>query len=161
MTLRKIGSAALQWFFLYATWLLLSGRFEVKYLMIGAFSAGLVTFLTADLLRFDKDLTKKKKASVSYWLISGRRFLLYVIWLIFSIIQANLQVAYLVLDPKMPIQSSLLRFKTRLRSGVGYMILANSSRRFGVRVLVDEFWATQVMPPLPFHRSNLRSLFLA
>lgn len=126
MTLRKIGGAALQWFFLYATWLLLSGRFEVKYLIIGALSAGLVTFLTADLLRFDEDLTKKKKAKVGYWLISGCRFLLYVIWLIFSIIQANLQVAYLVLHPKMPIQPGLLRFKTRLRSGVGHIVLANS-----------------------------------
>lgn len=150
MTFRKVRSVALQCFLLYATWLVLSGRLEAKYLLIGALSAGLVAYLSTDLVRFDQDLTNRKKAGVGYLLTSGGCFFLYVIWLIFNIIKANLQVAYLVLHPRMPIRPGLLRFRTRLRSGVGYMILANSSRRFGVRVLMNEFWATQVMPPLPF-----------
>lgn len=126
MTFHKTSSMALQYLFLCATWLVLSGRLEIKYLVIGALSAGLVTYLTADLHCFGEGLAKEGKASVGRLLNTGRRFLFYVIWLIFSIIQANLQVAYLVLHPKMPIQPGLLRFKTRLRSSVGHIVLANS-----------------------------------
>jgi multicomponent Na+:H+ antiporter subunit E len=35
-------------------------------------------------------------------------------------------VAYIVLHPKLPIEPGLLRFRTRLRSQVGHVILANS-----------------------------------
>jgi len=126
MIFRKTGSVALQCLLLYVTWLVLSGRLEIKYLTIGALSVGLVTFLTADLFHFEEDATKRRRAGVGYLLISVRRILFYVIWLIFNIIKANLQVAYLVLHPRMPIRPRLLRFRTRLRSDAGHIVLANS-----------------------------------
>jgi multicomponent Na+:H+ antiporter subunit E len=126
MIFRKTGSTALQFLLLYATWFVLSGRLEIKYLTIGALAAGLVILLTADLLRFDEGQAKEAKPTVKFWLSSGLRFLSYVVWLIWSIVKANLQVAYLVLHPRMPIRPGLLRFRTRLRSNVGHIVLANS-----------------------------------
>jgi len=58
--------------------------------------------------------------------LPGWRLFLYIVWLIWEIIKANLQVAYLVLHPKMPIEPNLLRFRTRLGSAAGHIILANS-----------------------------------
>lgn len=126
MTARKAGAITLQYLLLYATWLVLSGKFEVKYLMIGALATGLVTFLTMDLLHSKGDLVKGEKTSLRFLLISGWNLFFYILWLLFSIIKANIQVAYLVLHPKMPIQPGLLRFRTRLRTNVGHIILANS-----------------------------------
>ena len=54
------------------------------------------------------------------------RLFSYFIWLVYEIVQANLQVAYLVLHPKLPIDPGLLRFRTRLQSKVGHILLANS-----------------------------------
>ena len=59
------------------------------------------------------------------WRIAWR-FFTYLLWLVYSIIEANLQVAYLVLHPKLPIEPGLLRFTTQLQSEIGHVILANS-----------------------------------
>ena len=48
----RLFSIALQFVVLFAFWLLLSGRYEAKYIIIGAISAALVTFLTNDLFYF-------------------------------------------------------------------------------------------------------------
>ncbi|MGH7830615.1 MAG: Na+/H+ antiporter subunit E, partial [Candidatus Binatia bacterium] len=57
---------------------------------------------------------------------AGWRLLAYFAWLLYSIVESNLQVAYIVLHPQLPIRPGLLRFRTRLRSKVGHLILANS-----------------------------------
>lgn len=126
MIFRKTGIASLQFLLLYATWVLLSGKLEIQHLTIGAVAAGLVTLLTADLLRFDEGQSQAKRPTVGSWLRSGLRFLFYVAWLIWNIVRANLQVAYLVVHPRMPIRPGLLQFRTRLRSAFGHIVLANS-----------------------------------
>jgi multicomponent Na+:H+ antiporter subunit E len=54
------------------------------------------------------------------------RMLFYVPWLVWQIVVASLQVAAVVLNPKMPIDPSILRFKTRLPSTSAKVILGNS-----------------------------------
>ncbi len=126
MTIGRGSRVVLQYLLLYATWIVLSGKFEFKYLMFGVLSSGLVTFMTMDLFHPKEDLGKKEAVGLRFLLVSGWRFSLYIIWLLFNIIKSNLQVAYLVLHPKMPIQPGLLRFKARLRTNLGQIILANS-----------------------------------
>ena len=48
----RLLSIVLQFVLLFAFWLLLSGRYQAKYIIIGAISAALVTFLTNDLFYF-------------------------------------------------------------------------------------------------------------
>jgi multicomponent Na+:H+ antiporter subunit E len=111
---------------LYGFWIVLSGRFEAKYLIIGAVSAFIVTYLTQDLAQ--SDAPKQTRSNVkNYSVVSGvGHFILYLFWLIWNIVRANLQVAYIVLHPKLPIQPGLLRLRTRLRNRTGHIILANS-----------------------------------
>jgi len=104
---KRLISAVLQFIMLFAFWLILSGHYQVKYIVIGALSAGLVTFLSNDLFQLG-------------------RFLLYLPWLFSRIIMANVQVAYLVLHPKMPIDPGLLVFRTRMKKGIAQVTLGNS-----------------------------------
>jgi multicomponent Na+:H+ antiporter subunit E len=53
-------------------------------------------------------------------------FLLYIIVLFWEIIKANFDVAYRVIHPKMPIKPGIVVIKTRLKSDIAKMILANS-----------------------------------
>ena len=123
---KKLASIIIQFAILFAFWLVLSGRYEAKYLSFGVLSAGLVTFLTNDLFyslyyRADKDKAKTWLVLVQLW-----HFLAYLPWLLSRIIIANLQVTYLVLHPRMPIEPVLLQFRTRLRGSLAQVIVANS-----------------------------------
>ena len=126
MTARRLGRMTFQFFLLLAFWLFLSGKFEALYVILGTLSAACVTFLTGDLFRTREAHAREGRVRWRFLLTSGWRFLCYIGWLLFRIIMANFQVAYFVLHPKMPIQPGLLRFKTRLKSDVGHIVLANS-----------------------------------
>lgn len=122
----RLFSIILQFVILFAFWLLLSGRYQAKYIIIGAISAALVTFLTNDL--FYAVLRRGERAGIKTGQILQQiwRFLLYIPWLLIQIILANIQVAYLVLHPRMPIEPGLLLFRTRMRKGIAQVTLANS-----------------------------------
>jgi multicomponent Na+:H+ antiporter subunit E len=126
MTVEKAKKLGLQFAVLFVFWVALSGKFELTYLFFGLASAALVTFVTHDLLEFEETRQKKKGWSLVSLARAGWKLFSYFVWLVYSIVQSNLQVAYLVLHPKLPIKPGLLRFRTRLQSQVGQIILANS-----------------------------------
>ncbi len=111
---------------LYGFWIVLSGRFESKYLIIGALCTLVVTFLTQDLAQSEYSRIAKPARTAFSILSSAWSFLCYSTWLLWSIVQSSLQVAYLVLHPRLPIRPGLLRFRTALKSQTGHIILANS-----------------------------------
>jgi len=53
-------------------------------------------------------------------------FLVYIIVLFWEIIRANFDVAYRVIHPKMPIKPGIVVIKTRLKSNIAKLVLANS-----------------------------------
>ena len=114
---RRLTSVVLQFVILFTFWLILSGHYQAKYIAIGAISAGLVTFLTNDILysmlRYGERGEPKIRSVFLQWLLS-------------RIIMANVQVAYLILHPKMPIDPVLFLFRTRMRKGIAQVTLANS-----------------------------------
>jgi multicomponent Na+:H+ antiporter subunit E len=126
MNLQKTKRLTVQFAVLFAFWLILSGKLEIKYLLFGLASAALVTFVTQDLLQPEESRRHKKASSAVSWLKAGWTLFFYFVWLFYEIVQSNLQVAYLVLHPKLPIKPGLLRFRTRLRSKAGHVLLANS-----------------------------------
>jgi len=50
----------------------------------------------------------------------------YIFYLFISIVKSNFDVARRVIQPKIPINPGIVRVKTKLKSPVGRMILANS-----------------------------------
>ncbi|MDP3063757.1 MAG: Na+/H+ antiporter subunit E [Chloroflexota bacterium] len=109
---------------LFAFWLTLSGRYEARYMVTGLLSVAVVLLLNRRLIRFNPGESRENIAKAlgsASW-----RWLMYLLWLLWSIIVANVQVAYIVLHPRMPIAPALLRFRAPLRRITAQVVLANS-----------------------------------
>ena len=101
-------------------WVVLSGMFDAFHLTLGVISCLLVAHFSHDLLFYGCE----KRA----W---GRGLLgmaTYLPWLFYQILIANLQVAYLVLHPRMLelIDPRIMRFKTTLKRPISKVALAQS-----------------------------------
>ena len=107
---------------LFGLWLLMSGHYDVFHTSIGLGCAVLVVLLNARLNRYF--FLRDKLCDCAP--IRVGRLLVYVPWLIYQIGVASLQVAGVVLSPRMPVRPSLVRFKTKLPTTAARVILANS-----------------------------------
>ncbi|MEN8198542.1 MAG: Na+/H+ antiporter subunit E [Thermodesulfobacteriota bacterium] len=108
---------------LYALWLLLSGKFDLFHLCLGALSCALVARLSSDLLFF------KKEKGFGIRLVEAGRFLSYSFWLLYQIIIANFHVIGLALSGyrmKRELAPHIFSFKTILRNDFSKFVLANS-----------------------------------
>ena len=111
-----------QFFVLFGLWLILSGKYDLFHVSAGFFAALLVTLIHLRINRYlyyQKQIAKEN--SLRYI-----RFLFFVPWLIWEILLASLQVAYVVLHPRIPIKPSMVRFKTKLPNIAARVILGNS-----------------------------------
>ena len=110
---RRIASTVL----LFAFWLLLTMEFSPGYLVAGLLLSAFVGYVTSGIF------------SLGHRLLDPRRwlwFVLYVPYFVYYCVKANLDVAYRVLHPDMPIRPGIVRVKTELTSDVGKTVLANS-----------------------------------
>jgi multicomponent Na+:H+ antiporter subunit E len=105
---------------LFAFWLVLSGKFDLFHLTLGALSSLLVARMSADLLFFELDKKGRLGETV--------RFLAYIPWLIMEIFKSTIHVAWLALHPAMRerIDPRIVTFRTRLKSDMARVALANS-----------------------------------
>lgn len=98
-------------------WLLLSGHFEVLLLSFGA-----VSLLICALIARRMDVIDHEGVPLHLSLWIPR----YWLWLAWEIVKANIDVARLVIDPKLPIAPQLFRTKASQRTDLGQVIYANS-----------------------------------
>ncbi len=124
--LRSMPGVVLQFGALFLFWLVLSGHFTLKYILFGVVSAALVTFLTNDLFSdiFRYEGTEAASAPQSFR--KFLRFLAYMPWLLYQIVKANIQVASIVLSPRLSIDPAILQFSTQVKRTVAQVILATS-----------------------------------
>ncbi len=101
-------------------WVLLSGMFDAFHLTLGVISCLLVAHFSHDLLFYGE-----KQGTWPHGLIG---LCLYLPWLLWEIFLANLQVAYIVLHPRMLdlIDPHLFRFTTTLKRPISKVTLAQS-----------------------------------
>ncbi|MDP2954395.1 MAG: Na+/H+ antiporter subunit E [Chloroflexota bacterium] len=129
------ASLGIQIAVLLAFWLLLSGRYATPYLVMGVLSVVMVLLLNRDVFRLQP--ASERESTIGAVLVTGWRWLAYVAWLLYSIVVANVQVAYLVLHPRMPIDPVLLRFKASWLRDTAQVVLANSFTLTPGTVTVD------------------------
>ena len=102
---------------LFAFWLIFSGHYDAFHITLGVLCSGLVAYTSHSLLLANiisgSDL-------VTVW-----RFTLYIPWLIYQIVVANLHVVYLVFNVK-EINPRIVRFRTKLDLPLARVTLANS-----------------------------------
>ena len=100
-------------------WILLSGKFDLFHLTLGVISSALVSFLSTDLFMYEHGHNRLSR---------GLRFLLYLPWLLYQIVLSTIHVTFLALHPKMKdqIDPTIVTFKTRLKTNIAKVALANS-----------------------------------
>ena len=105
---------------MFTFWVVLSGMFDAFHLTMGVISCLLVAHFSHDLLFYGDDDQS--------WVRGLWGFITYVPWLFYQIIIANLQVAYVVLHPRMfeLIDPHVIRFKTKLKRPISKVIFAQS-----------------------------------
>lgn len=117
-----IKDTLVQFAVLFGLWLVLSGHYDLFHITAGLFSALLVSLLH---VRLNNYLFYREKF-IRENPISYLRLVLYVPWLIGEIILASLQVACLVLHPRVPVDPCLIRFRADLPNAAARVILGNS-----------------------------------
>lgn len=111
--LRAFGLGAL----LFGFWLILSGHFTPELLAFGVATAALAVYISERMTRVDGEFLP---------LQVGGRFWLYLPWLLKEIFQANLHVARIILDPKLPISPVLVHYRGSQQTDLGKALYANS-----------------------------------
>jgi len=118
----------------FILWLSLSSKLESAELVAGGVVCVIVTFFASK--------TYSKLGLPSFRIKNVIFFLIYIITLFWEIIKANFDVAYRVIHPKMPIKPGIIVIKTRLKSDIAKMLLANSITltpgTFTVDIIGDE-----------------------
>ena len=99
-------------------WLGLTWPPRAGEMVLGALAAALVAFLTGDL--FVERPHHFKEIKRYGW------FLYYIPVFIWECLKANIDVAYRVAHPRLPIKPGIVKVKTTLRSNSGLTFLANS-----------------------------------
>ena len=102
---------------LYAFWLLITFSLQPGFLIVGALFTLLVVVLTAG------------KYPHREWLLNPLRWfwlLVYIPYFLYYCIRANLDVAYRVIHPDMPIRPGIVKVPTTLKTNLAKTFLANS-----------------------------------
>ena len=111
--LRAFGLGAI----LFIFWLLLSGHYTPMLIGLGLGSCGLVVGLAMRM-----DLVDHEGVPLQL----GGRFWVYFPWLMKEIFIANVNVARVILNPKLPISPVVTHFRASQESDLGKTIYANS-----------------------------------
>ncbi len=104
---------------LFLFWLALTWSLHYQSIIAGLLICFVVALFCRDILIYSEERIKISPEVIF-------KFLIYLVNLFIDIIKANIQVALIVLNPKMPISPTLIEFKTQLKTDLDKVILANS-----------------------------------
>lgn len=99
-------------------WVLLTGVFDYRELLVGVFVSALVAYLTGDMF------VQRPQA-----LVDPKRYLWFAVFIpvfLWEFAKANIDAAFRVCVPGLAINPGIVKVKTRLRSQTGIVFLANS-----------------------------------
>ncbi|MDD2401028.1 MAG: Na+/H+ antiporter subunit E [Clostridia bacterium] len=109
---------------LFVFWFILSGRTDAKHIIIGIVTAIVTSWICRPVLRL-KSTTNRGEVIAAYNL-PYIKLIPYIFWLLWEVVKANIDVALLVLNPKMPIEPLMVKFKKSMSNPVAHALLANS-----------------------------------
>ena len=114
---RSVLSIIVTFVLLFFAWLMLTSSLHYQELIAGALiAAALAVFLSGVLPASGKGSFVKRSVM----------FPVYLIFLLKEMFIANLDVAYRVLHPKMPIKPGIIKVRPEVESDMGRLVLANS-----------------------------------
>ncbi|MYC32558.1 MAG: hypothetical protein F4X64_05210 [Chloroflexi bacterium] len=123
---------------LIGLWVGLSGTLKGEFLTGGIISVVVVLFVKEAIFHPSNLLGFERPPARFSWLVGTMfRLAIYFPLLLWEIAVANVHVARLVLDPRMPINPSLVEFESPLRTEASNALLANSITLTPGTVTVD------------------------
>lgn len=108
---------------LFAFWVLLSGKIGVKYLSIGMVTVLVSVWVTMPLLRLPSGDGRRYFYAFDFPYF---KYAFYWIYLLKEIVKASIDIAKVVLHPKMPINPHVVEFKRPMVHPLAHATLANS-----------------------------------
>ena len=99
-------------------WLLLTFKLTIPNIIVGSVASIICSIFFGRF--FITNVYKLLQPHRYFW------FVVYLLVFIWECIKANLDVAYRVLHPAMPIRPGIVKVKTKLKSDLAKMLLANS-----------------------------------
>ena len=110
----------------FSVWSALRRPLGTQDLVLGALVALFVTFMTVPLAaEFDDKRSRRRYGPIGI-LIKAAYLLYYVFVFLWECLKANIDVAFRVLHPDLPIRPGTVKIKTALKSDAGLTFLANS-----------------------------------
>lgn len=143
----SIGKMAITFSILMLFWYILSGYLDPFYIVSGAICCAVVTIISGDLLL-------RSDAKISDSAASFIRFVLYIPKLFVAILIANIDVAYRILHPKMPIDPGLITIETDFSNDVLRTAFANAMTLTPGTVTLDVRHGTFVVHALVLEASE-------
>jgi len=124
---RRVRDLVIRFLLFMGLWLLLSGHYDAEHLFYGALSVALVLAVNGPVWRSPVEVdVDEDRWEFAPTLVNWPRLALYLAWLIKEIAVANVQVASMVLNPKLPVDPVLVGFRVGLRSPIARTTLGNS-----------------------------------
>lgn len=110
-----------RWLFYFGVWLLLSGYLHDPLLL----GFGILSCTLCAIVAWRMDVLDPEKEPLRLRLMSLQAFL-YWPWLLWQIVKSNIDVARIILDPKLPISPTMISVRPIQRTDLGRVIYANS-----------------------------------
>lgn len=118
---------------LFGFWIILSERFQFRYLAIGALTALAIIILNRNLgLRHSRYRDPGNSRVAWFSFVLG-----YIPWLVWQVILANIDVAKIVIKRDMQLRPAVLELPLKLKRGVAQVVYANSITLTPGTVTVD------------------------
>jgi multicomponent Na+:H+ antiporter subunit E len=99
-------------------WILLNGSLALDVMVVGLIAAFIITFLFSNSLAVISELRTTPRALIA---AVG-----YVFFFVRELVKSNLSLARIVLSPALPLNPGIVKVRTRLKSRMGRLLLANS-----------------------------------
>jgi multicomponent Na+:H+ antiporter subunit E len=103
----------------FVAWCLLTWVPDVQHLFVGVLVAALVAYLTGDLFIQRPYLLKHPHRYAVF-------FFQYLPLFLWEVVKANIDVAYRIIHPRLPISPGIVKVRTTLKSDTALTFLANS-----------------------------------
>jgi multicomponent Na+:H+ antiporter subunit E len=112
--------------FWFAVWCALSYPLSGSDILIGVFTAAFVSYMTIDLSSYVGESRSGRKLGFVDYVKRTFWLLYYIPVFLWECIKANVDVAYRVLHPDLPIKPGTIAVNVSLKSDIGLTFLANS-----------------------------------
>jgi multicomponent Na+:H+ antiporter subunit E len=103
---------------LFLVWVLLNGSLATDVLAVGLVAAFVIALLFRDGLAVFSEFRATPRAFGTA--------LVYLFYFLKELVKSNLRLAAIVLSPSLPVRPGIVKVRTRLKSRMGRLLLANS-----------------------------------